>query len=182
MKRIIVVVACMLVLVSGCTTLVETPSDTTPATEPATQTEVTHNGTAPYGVARVYIDDFSEENGTVSLQATVDFRAPMNRSLNETTFEDVMLCLYDDSGTILNSTVIGDLKTPEDKASKAISADQRPSYIIVDHPRFASYGEMYVDYYALKGDGRKYSDERNPWEDLDSEFGYPRHTETGRCM
>lgn len=78
-------------------------------------------------------------------------------------------------------TRVGDFETPEDEATVALSSDAKPTYIVAGHPRFTSYGETHVRYYALNDEGR-YSPEWDPADRLGEAFGYPRHEDTGQCM
>lgn len=160
---------CLLVATAGCL-----GPDATP-TSPSNG-----GGTSPDGHLTTYLDSYEVTTGTHTFGIIADFKSPFNDSLEPTTFNEVMLCLYDENRTILNQTSIGDLSSPTDEARAIVSAKQRPKYIVVDHPQVRTYGETYLSFIRYEGD--MYYEVWNPSEHLGQAFGYPRHNETGRCM
>lgn len=176
----VTVAVCVLLLVSGCSGPLANPfADSSDAT--ATPLGGGTDGTAPYGVVDLHIDEYDDSNGSYRMDARVDFRAPLNDSLEPTTFEDVMVCLYDENGTVLNGTSVGDFETPKDEGAATLSATSKPTYIVADHPRWGTYGVMDIEYGVLLKDG-SFDGRHRPRVGLGEAFGYPRHNESGRCL
>lgn len=174
------VAVCLLLLVSGCIGPLAGPFAGN-TDETTTPTGGGSDGTAPYGVVDLYVDEYDDSNGTHRMDIRVTFKAPYNDSLEPTTFEDVMVCFYDEDGTVLNGTSLGDFDTPKDEGEAALISATRPTYITADHPHWGSYGKMDIEYGVLRSDGT-FDLRHQPREGLGEAFGYPRHDDVGRCM
>lgn len=173
---------CLLMVIAGCSAPLNGPRGNHSTTPTTTMTEGTpDDGTARYGAVRLDVAAYEVRNGTHRMTVSADFKAPLNDSLNPTTFEDAMLCFYDQDGRVLNGTVLGDLETPNDDRTATLSTDTKPAFIVADHPRWGTYGDISIRYIALETDGT-YTLEWGARDALGEDFGYPRHTETGRCM
>ncbi|ERJ06259.1 membrane lipoprotein [Halorhabdus tiamatea SARL4B] len=157
---------------SGCSTL-ETANTTTTGTEDGPV-----DGHVRFGDIEAY---YANESGFY-YRGTVRFKAPPNQSLKPTTFHDVTLCLYGLNGTVLNSTIVGDFETPTDHETVSIRSQSIPKYIVIDHPRFRTYGQIYQNVGVWQNESQVYAYTVGPLEELDPPFPYPRHNETGKCM
>jgi len=108
-----------------------------------------------------------------------EFRARPTLSfyIEERTFSDVTHCLYNASGEVLNSTVIGDLSSPVDHEPASISANEIPKYIVVDHPGFNEYETMTPG--VLVHQQRGFTS-TNSYDTIG--FDYPRPDRPGMCL
>jgi len=59
---------------------------------------------------------------------------------DDVVFEGVTLCSYSAEGALLDSTRIGDFSMPLDTHHVNTTFEQRPRYIVLDHPEFREYG------------------------------------------
>jgi hypothetical protein len=108
-----------------------------------------------------------------------EFRArpTLNFYIEERTFSNVTLCLYNASGKVLNSTVIGDLSSPVDHEPASISANEIPKYIVVDHLGFHEYETMTPGVLVHQQSGFTST---NSYDTID--FEYPRPEPKGVCL
>jgi len=113
-----------------------------------------------------------------SYNGRVDFVFQYDR---ERPFEDVVVCLYDVNGTVLNSTTIETLVVPVDVYNLSISSSEVPHSMVIDHPAFHQYPKEATTFMILKGPNRT-GDGLGNFSEAQNAFPYPRHNETGRCM
>lgn len=94
---------------------------------------------------------------------------------NSKKFDDVMLCLYREDGTVLNATNIGTFATPQTRVTTSITASDRPEYVVVDHPKLRENGFVEIRFW----------NEEQGYYDIgtidDIEFDYPRSDQVGEC-
>lgn len=88
-------------------------------------------------------------------------------------FNDVTVCAYDTTGTLLSSQILGTLAAPNDSRSFRLLAAERPMHIVVDHPRFQDYPSMgpvvftWDDYY------QQYREENRNALPFEYDFDHP---------
>jgi len=119
-------------------------------------------------------------NGTnFSYDGRVRFRFTYDR---ERPFEDVVVCLYDENGTVLNSTTIETVQVQSDVHNISISSSEIPHSMVIDHPAFHQYSKEATTFMKHVGDGSYLLDGSGDFGEAQNAFPYPRHNETGRCM
>jgi len=159
------VVVVLLTLLAGC----QFGADGTPTATPG-----------PLEEGRIdAVPDHLNHNDEFYYAGSIRFVAPASASSE--TFEDVTLCLYDGDGNVLNSTIVGTVTGRFDNATFAISSDERPAYIVFDHPKFHDYETMYPRTLFWTEHGY-YQNSRASVGSIQNDFEYPRHNETGRCL
>jgi len=117
------------------------------------------------------------QEGNYSYNGRILFRFTYDR---ERPFEDVVVCLYDENGTVLNSTTIDTIR-PGDSKNISISSSEVPHSMVIDHPAFHQYPKEATTFMILTGPNR-IGDGRGNFSEAQNAFPYPRHNETGRCM
>lgn len=122
----------------------------------------------------IHINDGSYSQSDFRLNVTISFSLHVP---DQTTFEHVRLCMYTPSGAVLNATDLGQFKTPQHRSTTTISADDRPEYLVVDHPDFDSYPDMGPLIRAWNDHENNYV----PARVGDLSFEYPRPDATGVC-
>lgn len=129
-----------------------------------------------------YINDLPDSldhDGSFFYSGRIEIGTPVYAEND--TFHDVTLCLYDEAGNVLNSTVIGDVDERFQYLSYSISADERPMYVTFDHPRFYEHETMpalTLEWTSQDG----YRIHETSLANVQDDFEYPRHNETGRCL
>lgn len=86
----------------------------------------------------VHSSDRFVVNGSIYYSAT---------ATESVVFRDVMICLYDEDGTLIGSSNIGTLRPETDRPNVSVTANRRPHIVVVDHPRFREYD---VDLFVWK--------------------------------
>jgi len=118
-------------------------------------------------------------NGTnFSYDGRVRFRFMYDR---EHPFKNVVVCLYDENGTVLNSTTIDTLQVSDGFRNVSISASEVPHSMVIDHPAFHQYRKEATTFILFLSENRIFTDSGN-FSEAQGAFPYPRHNETGRCM
>jgi len=133
-----------LVLLGGC---VFQSNPTT--TVPDTQTGGSNGHDPDSGRIAITTQDIVRNNETFEFQARITF----DFYIEERTFSNVTLCLYDAEGAVLNSTVIGDFSSPIEHETIRISANTTPKYTVADHIDFHDYENMGIRFLVHKPDG-----------------------------
>jgi hypothetical protein len=166
-RQLLIVVLLVCVSLSGC--------------QLTDQKETTLRGESD-NVPRVGFDFRSSEfqiNGTnFSYNGRVRFIFEYDR---ERPFEDTVVCLYDENGTVLNSTTIETLQPPEEIMNVSISSSEVPHSMVIDHPEFHQYPKRATVFMIHQG-GESYLLDGGNFGEAQDAFPYPRHNETGRCM
>jgi hypothetical protein len=57
-------------------------------------------------------------------------------ALEDPTLSDVLLCLYDDDGTVMKSTSLGTVEEGSASVSVALETETATTYVLVHHPEF----------------------------------------------
>lgn len=71
---------------------------------------------------------------------TIDGRIIVSYPRSESeVFNDVMICFYDDDGSLISGKNLGDFHAPYDAAQISMSFETKPRYAIVDGPQFRKY-------------------------------------------
>lgn len=118
--------------------------------------------------------ELRESNGSFEINGSVDFDLAVDQSEE---FTQVMVCAYDQNGTLVGNTDIGTFTTPSDSAEVEMELDGRPRYILVEHPKFYAYDELsrvIIDF----GERREIA--ARP-EKYMADIDYQRPTEAGEC-
>jgi len=126
----------------------------------------------------IFYQDPSVNRTNFSYDGPIRFAFTYDR---EHEFEDVVVCLYDGNGVVLNSTTIT-LEVPSDIKNISIASSELPEYVVVDHPAFHQYPKEPTAFMIHQGEGRYFYDRNREFNQSQDAFPYPRHNETGRCM
>ncbi len=167
-RKLFVFPIVLLILLGGCTF----QSSPTPSI-PETSTGSGGGHDTSTGEISLTTQKLVTDNGTFEYEA----RISLDFYIEERTFSNVTLCLYDAEGAVLNSTVIGDLSPPVDHETVRISANTTPKYVVADHIGFHQYRKMQVMFLVHKS-----GDFTSGFSYDAISFDYPRPNRSRTCL
>lgn len=125
-----------------------------------------------FGDLSLRVNETAPDQTPFTAEVAVSFEWAVEDSVQ---FENVMLCLYRQDGSVLNTTNLGTFSTPQTRVRIPTTAPERPEYIVVDHPGLRENGFVEMRFW----------NEEQSYYDIgtidDIEFDYARSDEAGSC-
>lgn len=117
------------------------------------------------GQINIYYHDVDANEGDFFLNVTVDIELYVEETV---TFDSVMGCAYNSSGSLIVSERIGSFTTPADEAFLQLETTENPQYIIIHHPDFEEYPA--IETLVLDWNEERMNFERSDLDDLPFNF------------
>jgi len=181
---VVVGLAVVLIVSNGS---VLSDSSATPTDSPMTSSAMTTDdgGKAPHEASI----DISPRGFDTSVESPNDTTmrpriAITIRGRGSVNYENILLCAYDASGTLLQQRSLGDITTNASKDFYKIirpnlTVQTRPQYLIVDHPRLRNDSIFSTVTRYWEGDG--YGIVHQSLDEIQNQFEWPRTNQTGKC-
>lgn len=101
-------------------------------------------------------------------------------------YEDVLLCLYSQNGSVLGKESIGTIYSPDsgvydEEMTVNISVGQRPFYFVVDHPELRNDSRLTTELRVWLPEHEAYDFRLSGLDKVQDEFEFPRTHEVGTC-
>jgi len=189
-KKVAVIYLLVLVsITSGCvqnSPQVSTKEKIEPTSlQPETSTHGVDSGGEPQQLARIKINP-----GRLALSG-YDFKnTPARIKVKiyitgyKVSYEHLRLCAYAESGQLLQEKMLGNTSVAEqedfrERFTVKYTANTRPHYIIVDHPKLRNDSRFTTDVRIYTGDG--YTLREGNLGSVQDRFTWPRTNQTGKC-